>query len=527
MKNENGELVDAPDDDENDDSAEAEFARQFTAHYDEIGLYFPEFSRLRELVKLAAMNLLLAVRGLDSQATATNAEGKLDKIRESIAENVQVFVDRLTAKIPRNWPQAEDWRYVNSKIDEILEDQRENFQSQAPSASWYQIEQQARPMIRRQLLDALKESDRSLVPDLVAIVVKNGHNLTSVNLTAVVDAWVRSLNSVQVATILTDSLAEKERQEAERIVRQLKAFGLPLTLPEKFDRRNDFAPFSNTTCRWVPAAFYKDEAPEGYSHMIYGGVSLNVSFRATRLTQPPPTSSYQLSTAVLGAQRAQGVPYSAAVRMDNLAANNQRLFQNQSAANARQAANNLRQAQGQAAAQRSSDQSWRTSVNNQARVQRDRAAAIRHTNQKVVQNSTNWRLPPTQQSTSISTGGFRALFATGWRGGSGNSSSSGSASGAKGGGGASGSSGSGGGSSSSSGGGGKRGGGGGSESSSTGRANSSHSLGGPPPKVPNNYKWRVRFLLHLLFVTLTLTWWLSRTGRHPGLSTALRSRGLR
>lgn len=58
VKDNKGNLIDAPED-ENDESAEGIFAKQFTKHYDEIGSYFPEFLRLKELTKLAtAQNII-------------------------------------------------------------------------------------------------------------------------------------------------------------------------------------------------------------------------------------------------------------------------------------------------------------------------------------------------------------------------------------------------------------------------------------------------------------------------------------
>ena len=59
VKDKNGQFIDAPDD-ESDNSPEAVFAREFTKHYDEIGTYFPEFLRLRELLKLATAQSIVS-----------------------------------------------------------------------------------------------------------------------------------------------------------------------------------------------------------------------------------------------------------------------------------------------------------------------------------------------------------------------------------------------------------------------------------------------------------------------------------
>lgn len=60
---EDGDLTDKPGAAEEDDaSAEAQFARGFSEHYDEIAQYFPEFRRLKELTKIAGAILELKLQ---------------------------------------------------------------------------------------------------------------------------------------------------------------------------------------------------------------------------------------------------------------------------------------------------------------------------------------------------------------------------------------------------------------------------------------------------------------------------------
>ncbi|CAF4585533.1 unnamed protein product, partial [Rotaria sp. Silwood2] len=56
---EKGNLIDDTNDIENDHSAEAQFTKLFTKYYDEIGEYFPELLRLKELLKLGALSLFI------------------------------------------------------------------------------------------------------------------------------------------------------------------------------------------------------------------------------------------------------------------------------------------------------------------------------------------------------------------------------------------------------------------------------------------------------------------------------------
>ncbi|MBV8801886.1 MAG: DnaJ domain-containing protein, partial [Gammaproteobacteria bacterium] len=77
--NEKGELVDAKKN-VDDNSAEATFAREMTAAYDEISDYFPEFRRLKELVKITgAIADLKRIRELN--------KNEIQKITLSLADN--------------------------------------------------------------------------------------------------------------------------------------------------------------------------------------------------------------------------------------------------------------------------------------------------------------------------------------------------------------------------------------------------------------------------------------------------------
>ncbi|CAF1228750.1 unnamed protein product, partial [Didymodactylos carnosus] len=59
---EKGNLIDDKNDTQDDQSAEAQFSRVFTKYYDEIGEYFPELLRLKELVKLNFLSRIIRAR---------------------------------------------------------------------------------------------------------------------------------------------------------------------------------------------------------------------------------------------------------------------------------------------------------------------------------------------------------------------------------------------------------------------------------------------------------------------------------
>lgn len=87
---EKGNLIDDTRDVESDQSIEAEFARIFTQYYDEIGQCFPEFLRLKELLKLSALAMFIQAhyegmrRMISTIENDTNVDTFLTKIKSVV-----------------------------------------------------------------------------------------------------------------------------------------------------------------------------------------------------------------------------------------------------------------------------------------------------------------------------------------------------------------------------------------------------------------------------------------------------------
>ena len=75
---EQGNLIDDNDENEDDQSAEAQFARTFTKYYDEIGEYFPELLRLKELAKLGCIARIIHGRYESQCELASRIENDTD-----------------------------------------------------------------------------------------------------------------------------------------------------------------------------------------------------------------------------------------------------------------------------------------------------------------------------------------------------------------------------------------------------------------------------------------------------------------
>eukprot|EP00035_Acanthoeca_spectabilis_P016029 m.324411 g.324411 ORF g.324411 m.324411 type:complete len:1017 (+) comp16462_c0_seq3:3281-6331(+) len=123
---------------------------------------------------------------------------------------------------------------------------------------------------------------------------------------------------------MVDKISAKVR-ETETLVASARKLGLDRT-PPKDSTGLQTGPTSTDVKGWVPAVYHLSDSRGGMR--VYGGV--NMSPRAQQqVVTPPSTSTYVNSATALNAQRGNALPYSNAVRMDNL-----RAFNNAQAAQA-------------------------------------------------------------------------------------------------------------------------------------------------------------------------------------------------
>lgn len=109
-RDENGVWVD--DELDTDDTEEAKFARDMTKHYDEIGKYFPELKRLKELAKIS-----MACRILKGQH-----KNLQEQIHELKTETSNRYRNDVTAVLQK-WKRSIDGKYPQcdeTKIDTLL-----------------------------------------------------------------------------------------------------------------------------------------------------------------------------------------------------------------------------------------------------------------------------------------------------------------------------------------------------------------------------------------------------------------------
>lgn len=233
-RDKHGNLVDKEKDDETD-SAEAKFANLMTEEYDTLGKSFPEFARLRELVKLQAMSLLAQnlYRNIKEQSKTINAprdkiESHLIKIRKNI-----------------DYPKTDR---IEDYIDDCLEQN---------NVTRSQVSRQQLNKLRRDIQQQCEEADYQAVTQIANALEKSYH---SDSLYGAVKIWLNDGDIDHLVNILKKDLEDYEREKLLRICRTFKKMGIAT----KTDRSKP-----DEKCTWVPAGFHKENQSR-----VYGGVNL-------------------------------------------------------------------------------------------------------------------------------------------------------------------------------------------------------------------------------------------------------------
>ncbi|XP_064390528.1 uncharacterized protein LOC135338358 [Halichondria panicea] len=267
---EDGKLIDTTEDDD-PDSPEARFAADMTEVYNELGLHFPMFLRLRQLAKLQVLGLFL--RGI-LKGMKEKSEGKgivvptelLQEIQrdalQSAKEQLQRGLNSISSDIGE-WPAAEDRNTVSTEVERVLRELPYNV-----IASYSDVE----PHVK----SALQKKDDSVVSQLSdALMDATSNRLTRSTLTQYVRTWLqnrssRNLNDLVSYLSSAVSLPTREDIKSQIVAHSKERYesfsNLVRTLICLPNKRTSTSP-----CKWVPAALYKEEDGSHLS-LCYGGV---------------------------------------------------------------------------------------------------------------------------------------------------------------------------------------------------------------------------------------------------------------
>ena len=281
-----GNLQDTEEDDD-PDSPEAKFAADLTAHYDEFGLHFPMFARLRELSKLQLLGIVLRsiIDDMKEKAEGKGVEVSrelLTEIQRGEHQHHQTQILDMLRNVGQQvgvWPAAEDRNEVSSMVRTMMNKLPYEVRNQT---SYYDIEPYA--------LKALRTKDSNALSGITDSIMKLcSYRISRNNLERAVCHWLstRSLSSIiELRDLICSALPLSTREDIKRMMIEMhqKKYSsfqqkvLYMTAPPTKINPNP--------CKWVPAALLKTENSDTVS-MCYGGVLIAPKIRSGRVTQFP------------------------------------------------------------------------------------------------------------------------------------------------------------------------------------------------------------------------------------------------
>ena len=316
-----GEMIDAPGEGDEDNSPEARFAQAFTQHYDEIAKHFPVFARLRELAKVCAAVRLLSAKRKDGQETLRRVRQDTD--RASVA--VRQWLNEALNDPPAGFPFSQNEQKISELLEQSIRDQNVPYHQRS----------EARRLWRPQLCEQMRAQEEQIVCQLAKQLSSQFPSINASSLHDAVRTWACGYGISGLVSALAPGLIASQVAQLKQSLAALSFLGSE-QLPQPAGTRLS-GPISQASRGWVPSAFYRlppasGDADDRSIRRVFGGVNLGARLQSARV-QPPPTSQYHRSTVALGAQRAQGVPNSAAQRIDNMHRHNMQTFWNQQRAN--------------------------------------------------------------------------------------------------------------------------------------------------------------------------------------------------
>ena len=268
----NGEYCDTEfEDDPN--SPEAKFASDISSRYNELGIYFPMFARLRELAKLQA---LVPILGIFMKNLKDKADGKGLHVPDLLLTEIQQdkhqyhqdktedLLRRLDADIG-TWPAAGDQKWISSRVEDIRNSLPIHEQRQA---SFSDIEALAK--------STLQEEDERVLNEVTEIFVEIcGHRLSKDDLKISVKQWLalrNSFSATELRDLVCSVLPLPSKEDIINKIIQPHHQRVHSAFKQKLDSiTSPLNPILENSCKWVPAAAVKDETG---LLMGYGGVMM-------------------------------------------------------------------------------------------------------------------------------------------------------------------------------------------------------------------------------------------------------------
>jgi uncharacterized membrane protein YgcG len=226
-------------------SPEKKFAKNFSRFYEEIGLYYPVFLRLRELLKLGAISLILKSIYMSLKSSIENVVVETEPIRRVLREL------RGQIEYPLN---------TNSKVNEIFSQTlRDNGIYNESYISWSERDK-LKPEIRTMLREAEKKTLETIAQSLSeSLEIKYCNNFYQY-----VYSWIQNNSETNLVNYMANEIKERKIEKMSKFGENLNYWGISLAEENEINLGN-----SGDGCVWVPAAFSEND-----NCKTYGGVCL-------------------------------------------------------------------------------------------------------------------------------------------------------------------------------------------------------------------------------------------------------------
>lgn len=246
IRDKDNKLIDAPEYDKN--TEEFKFAKYFTDNYDEIGKYFPELLRLKQLAKISVFYFEILKKYLILKDIKEQYQTKVKPQLEKELKEKRSKIISLS-----DYPSWTNYN-IDKKTTEIVDET-----IRKSGYSRHQVDVSSlRNNVYHQVSDNLKSNDQYICDELSKNYSSKEVSITSYQ----IDQWLKgSLSSLSLANDIIDQTLYKNNRICNLII------NLNINVDYKSQVSDQL--FSDIICPYVPAAFHQDGV------LIYGGVRMN------------------------------------------------------------------------------------------------------------------------------------------------------------------------------------------------------------------------------------------------------------
>ena len=269
------------------ESPEAKFAEDLTSHYNEIGLHFPMFARLRELAKLQLIGIILQSI-LDQMKEKADGKGvevpreMLTTIQRDAYERYQTKVGEILRQLSRDigtWPAADNSDEVSTLTWKMMDELPYHVRAQASYSD-----------VKPFAIKALKTKDSNVLSQVVDGLMQLCENRVSrYTLESSVRQWLTYRSTSRTSdlkNLICKHIPLPTRDDIKRQIisyhhQKYSAFQRKVNSITASPPRQDRNP-----CKWVPAALLKEENMDSI-RLCYGGVLIAPKIKSGHVSSLP------------------------------------------------------------------------------------------------------------------------------------------------------------------------------------------------------------------------------------------------